>query len=69
MHFSWDRDCDRTNRHILGQLLKLKYINNFGLNAMHRAQQEAQRADIAEQRVRQLAEQLRALGIDPDNLA
>ncbi|MGV0107047.1 hypothetical protein NSTCB13_05899 [Nostoc sp. DSM 114160] len=36
---------------------------------MHRAQQEAQRADIAEQRVRQLAEQLRALGIDPDNLA
>jgi uncharacterized protein (DUF3084 family) len=34
-----------------------------------RAQQEAQRADVAEQRVQQLAEQLRALGIDPDNLA
>jgi Uma2 family endonuclease len=34
-----------------------------------RAQQEAQRAEVAEKRVQQLAEQLRALGIDPDNLA
>jgi Putative restriction endonuclease len=33
-----------------------------------RAQQEAQRAEIAEQRVQQLTEQLRALGIDPDNM-
>ncbi len=34
-----------------------------------RAQQETQRAEVAEQRVQQLTEQLRALGIDPDNLA
>ncbi|WP_442937958.1 Uma2 family endonuclease [Nostoc sp.] len=33
-----------------------------------RAQQETQRAEVAEQRVQQLTEQLRALGIDPDNL-
>ncbi|MGF1939485.1 MAG: Uma2 family endonuclease [Nostoc sp. ChiQUE02] len=33
-----------------------------------RAQQEAQRAQQAELRVQQLTEQLRALGIDPDNL-
>ncbi|MEH1866628.1 MAG: Uma2 family endonuclease [Nostoc sp.] len=33
-----------------------------------RAQQEAQRAEVAEQRVQQLTEQLRSLGIDPDNL-
>ncbi|MEH1824193.1 MAG: Uma2 family endonuclease [Nostoc sp.] len=32
------------------------------------AQQETQRAQQAEQRVQQLTEQLRALGIDPDNL-
>ncbi|WP_375466647.1 Uma2 family endonuclease [uncultured Nostoc sp.] len=33
-----------------------------------RAQQETQRAEVAEQRVQQLTEQLKALGIDPDNL-
>ncbi|MCF2150023.1 Uma2 family endonuclease [Desmonostoc muscorum LEGE 12446] len=33
-----------------------------------RAQQEAQRAQQAQQRVQQLTEQLRALGIDPDNV-
>ncbi|MEH2005103.1 Uma2 family endonuclease [Nostoc sp.] len=33
-----------------------------------RAQQETERAQQAEQRVQQLTEQLKALGIDPDNL-
>lgn len=33
-----------------------------------RAQQEIQRAEVAELRVQQLTEQLRALGIDPNNL-
>jgi hypothetical protein len=34
-----------------------------------RARQEAQRAAISEQRVEQLAQRLRALGVDPDSLA
>ncbi len=35
---------------------------------VQRAQQETLRAEVAEQRIQQLTEQLRALGIDPDNL-
>lgn len=33
-----------------------------------RAEQEKQRADLAEQRAARLAEQLRALGVDPDQV-
>ena len=34
-----------------------------------RTRQEAQRADVAEQKAQQMAEKLRELGIDPDSLS
>ena len=39
------------------------------LTPAEQIKQETQRAQLAEQRAQQLAERLRALGIDPDNLA